>query len=98
MSTTNGKSAADSTLSHRGLAPRFQVSDLPETVPAPALRSHAHGDGHEDLLAAMVDSKVYREYEHAFTETTGMPMALRPVESWQLPLHGKRHEAPYCAL
>ena len=43
-------------------------------------------------------SKVYQEYERAFTEMTGLPMALRPLETWQLPLHGKRHEAPYCAL
>jgi hypothetical protein len=34
----------------------------------------------------------------AFTEMTGLPLALRPVESWQLPLHGKRHEAPFCDL
>lgn len=25
-------------------------------------------------------------------------MALRPVESWQLPLHGKRNEGPFCAI
>jgi len=27
-----------------------------------------------------------------------MPVALRPVETWQLPLHGKRRENPFCAL
>lgn len=44
------------------------------------------------LIEAMVNSGIFRDYEKAFNETTGMPVALRPVESWQLPLHGKRNE------
>lgn len=50
------------------------------------------------LVEALRHSKVYQDYERAFTEATGLPVTLRPVESWQLPLHGKRCEAPYCAL
>ena len=50
------------------------------------------------LLETLAASKVFREYEEAFTNTTGMPLALRPVESWQLPLRGKRNEGPYCAF
>jgi AraC-like DNA-binding protein len=50
------------------------------------------------LVEALTQSSLYRQYEHAFTEATGLPLTLRPVESWQLPLHGKRNESPYCAL
>ena len=50
------------------------------------------------LVDALVHSKVFQDYERAFTEATGLPVALRPVESWQLPHHGKRNESPYCAL
>jgi AraC-like DNA-binding protein len=49
-------------------------------------------------VEALTHSKVYQDYERAFTQATGLPITLRPVESWQLPLHGKRNEAPYCAL
>jgi len=52
----------------------------------------------DSLIEALTQSKLYRDYEQAYTEATGLPLALRPVESWQLPLHGKRHEAPYCAF
>jgi len=41
---------------------------------------------------------VFQEYERAFTEATGLPVALRPVETWQLPHHGKRNEGPFCSL
>lgn len=60
----------------------------------------ARGNGHADrgLIEALVNSKVFQEYERAFTEATGLPVALRPVESWQLPHHGKRNEGPFCAL
>jgi AraC-like DNA-binding protein len=50
------------------------------------------------LIEALVNSKVFQDYERAFNEATGMPVALRPVESWQLPHHGKRNEGPFCAI
>ncbi len=50
------------------------------------------------LLQAVRESKTYREYERAFSDATGLPVALRPLESWQLAHHGKRHENPFCGL
>lgn len=50
------------------------------------------------LIEALLGSKVFQEYERAFTEATGLPVALRPIESWQLPHHGKRNEGPFCAI
>jgi AraC-like DNA-binding protein/ligand-binding sensor protein len=49
-------------------------------------------------LEALISSKLFQEYERAFTGATGLPIALRPVDSWQLPLHGKQNEGPFCAL
>ena len=49
------------------------------------------------LIETLANSRMYQEYERAFSETTGLPIALRPVETWQLPLHGKRKENPFCA-
>lgn len=50
------------------------------------------------LIEALTGSKIYKDYERAFTEATGLPVALRSVESWQLPHHGRRNENPFCAL
>ena len=50
------------------------------------------------LIEALTGSKIYQDYERAFSEATGLPVALRPVESWQLPHHGKRFENPFCAM
>ena len=55
-------------------------------------------DNHRTLIDALVTSKIYQDYERAFTEATGLPVALRPVESWQLPHHGKRGESEFCAM
>ncbi len=57
-----------------------------------------NGNGTKGLVEALVNSRVYQDYERAFTEATGLPVALRPVESWQLPHHGKRNESPFCSL
>jgi AraC-like DNA-binding protein len=56
------------------------------------------GTGNRALIAALVNSRIYKEYEQAFTNLTGLPVALQPVETWQLPHHGKRNENPFCML
>jgi AraC-like DNA-binding protein len=50
------------------------------------------------IIEKVAGSKIYQQYERAFCETTGLPVTLRPVESWKLPHHGKRNESPFCCL
>ena len=38
----------------------------------------------KDLVEALANSTIYQDYERAFSETTGLPVSMRPVESWQL--------------
>ncbi|MGA3285405.1 MAG: helix-turn-helix domain-containing protein [Verrucomicrobiota bacterium] len=66
------------------------------TLAAP--NGNGNGNGNRALVDALVGSRVYREYERAFSDMTGLPVALQPVETWQLPHHGKRNENPFCAL
>ena len=58
-------------------------------------------NSHEDsnhVINNLAHSQLYQDYERAFNEMTGLPVNLRPVESWQLPHHGRRNENPFCAL
>lgn len=50
------------------------------------------------MVETLCRSQIFRDYERAFTEATGLPVALRPVESWQLPHHAQRKENPFCAM
>jgi len=52
----------------------------------------------KQLIEPLVGSKIYQEYERAFSEMTGLPMMLRSVESWQLPHHDKKFENPFCGM
>ncbi len=52
----------------------------------------------KQLVETLAASKIYQDYERAFGEATGLPVALRTVDSWKLPLHGKRQENPFCAM
>ncbi len=49
-------------------------------------------------MEALAGSKIYQDYERAFSEATGLPLALRSVESWRLPHHGKKFENPFCGI
>src|SRR5262245_29609765 len=67
--------------------------------PFAAPNGNGNGNGHgRALVEALVSSKIYQDYERAFGEATGLVVALRPLESWQLPHHGKRNENPFCCL
>ena len=59
---------------------------------------NGNGQSNRTLIEALVGSKIYQEYERAFGNMTGQPMSLQPVETWQLPYHGRRNENPFCAL
>ena len=50
------------------------------------------------LLETMSRSPTFQNFQHAFTETTGLPLTLRTVETWQLPFHSKTNENVFCAL
>lgn len=73
-----------------------------ETAFDPELGIETGGQGSHKERAALIDtlasSKLYREYERAFTDAIGVPLTLRAVDCWQLPYHGKRGENAYCAL
>ena len=43
-------------------------------------------------------SQIYRDYEYAFRETTGLPLRLRAVEAFDLTHRGDPKESPFCAL
>lgn len=50
------------------------------------------------FVKQLAESTMFRDYERAFSEATGMPLALRPVETWSLVHHGKRHQSSFCAM
>jgi AraC-like DNA-binding protein/ligand-binding sensor protein len=51
-----------------------------------------------ELIEKLTNSQMYKDYERAYSDATDLPLALRPVETWQLPLHGKRKENPFCSM
>ena len=57
-----------------------------------------NNNSNHTLVDALANSQIYRDYERAFSILTGLPMALQPVETWQLAYHGKRNENALCAL
>lgn len=51
-----------------------------------------------DLVQRLKESQIFRDYEKAYRETTGLPITLRAIEAFNLPHHGDPKESPFCAL
>ena len=52
----------------------------------------------KELIDTLLRSRLYRDYESVFTKATGLALALRPLEYWQLEHHQKTNENRFCAL
>lgn len=52
----------------------------------------------KQLVELLLRSRLFRDYESVFTKATGLPLALRPLEYWQLEHHQKTNENRFCAL
>lgn len=50
------------------------------------------------FIEALSQSQIYQDYERAFTKTTGLPLSLRPVDSFQRAHAGKKSENPFCLI
>src|ERR1700745_3894006 len=55
-------------------------------------------DSNKQMIDVLRRSRLFRDYENVFTKATGLPLALRPVDYWQLEHQGKKNENPFCAL
>jgi AraC-like DNA-binding protein/ligand-binding sensor protein len=50
------------------------------------------------LVEKLSRSRIFRDYKKAFRGATGLPLAVTPIESWGLPLHGDSNANPFCSL
>jgi len=55
-------------------------------------------DTNHPVLERLSRSEIYKDYERAFSEATGLPLTLSPADDWHLAHSGRRHENPFCAL
>jgi AraC-like DNA-binding protein/ligand-binding sensor protein len=51
-----------------------------------------------DLVEHLQKSELYRDYQKAFEEATGLPLVLRAAGSFQTPLQDSRNRNAFCAL
>jgi len=52
----------------------------------------------KQLVEKLTRSAIYRDYARAFSVSTGLPLALRPLEHWQPAMRGAANENPFCEL
>src|SRR5204862_6990096 len=64
----------------------------------PQTKSTGPGLSNKHLVDMLIRSRLFRDYEGVFTKATGLPLALRPLEYWQLEHHQKTNENKFCAL
>lgn len=51
-----------------------------------------------EFVEKLKRSRIFKDYEQAFRDTTGLPINLRALEAFDLPHHGDPNENPFCTL
>ena len=51
-----------------------------------------------EVVTRLQKSAIYRDYQQAFQTTTGLPLAVRAVGSFQPPLRGSKQANPFCEI
>jgi AraC-like DNA-binding protein len=69
-----------------------------QAIHATPAQSATTVDSGRNVITQLQRSDVYRDYQNAFETTTGLPLALRAVGSFNFPLHGSKRSNPFCAL
>src|SRR4029453_5058207 len=73
----------------------FSLNPARMTTPS----SDADGaKANRELIDTLRRSNLFRTHDKVFREGTGLALALRPVDYWQLEHQGKKNENPLCAL
>lgn len=52
----------------------------------------------KQLVVKLSRSQIFKDYETAFARATGLPLALRPVESWRSAFEGSKNQNPFCLI
>lgn len=52
----------------------------------------------QEIIDALRNSDLFRQYEAAYCEATGMPLTLRPLEYWQLAHEGHCKQNAFCKI
>jgi AraC-like DNA-binding protein len=50
------------------------------------------------LVKKLEESRIYKDYEKAFSRATGLPLAIRPLQSFNLAQEGKESSNRFCSL
>lgn len=66
--------------------------------PATANVPTSPGARTEAIVEKLSSSQLYRDYEKAFREATGLPLAIRPARAYSNALRRTENENPFCAL
>jgi AraC-like DNA-binding protein len=52
----------------------------------------------DHVIETLARSAIFRDYQRAFSEATGLPLALRPAQTWQRSLQDVPKENRFCAM
>lgn len=60
--------------------------------------SRRERDFNRRLIENLEKTDTFKNFERAFSDATGLPLTISPVENWQLPHRGSRKENSFCAM
>ncbi|HKK68523.1 MAG TPA: PocR ligand-binding domain-containing protein, partial [Bacteroidales bacterium] len=51
-----------------------------------------------EIVKKLSSTQIYKDYEKAFSQATGLPLALKPIQSFGLAMAQSKQQNPFCAI
>jgi AraC-like DNA-binding protein/ligand-binding sensor protein len=74
------------------------MAGMQMTTVLSAPSTEARSEADRSVVPRLQRSGIFQDYRKAFESTTGLPLALRAVGSFQSPLQGSKRANPFCTL
>ncbi|WOO40211.1 PocR ligand-binding domain-containing protein [Rubellicoccus peritrichatus] len=63
-----------------------------------AVETKPEAEESRQAVERLTESALFQDYQRAFTRATGLPLAIRPVQSFENALAGAKGENPFCVI
>lgn len=80
------------------ICPKMSLKVLNASIESGVVETTPEANESRQVVERLTDSALFQDYQRAFSKATGLPLAIRPIQSFDNALADTAGENPFCAI